>query len=70
MNILRWELQMQHFDWQMLSTCIVNCNTAVLATGDQNLTVLRVAQLSDWLVELDKFVSDTCLLDVENAHSS
>ncbi len=70
MNILRWELQVQHFDWQMLSACIVNRNTAVLATGDQNFTVFRVAKLSDWFIELDKFVGDACLLDVKNTHST
>jgi hypothetical protein len=70
MNVLRWELQVKHFYWQMLSASIMNCNTAVFTTSYQNLSVLRVAQFSNWLIKLNKLICDACLLDVENAHSS
>lgn len=44
--------------------------TSVFAARDQDLAVLGVAQLSDWLVELNEFVSDAGFLDIEYTHGT
>ena len=68
MDKLRREFQVEHLRWKMLSTGVVQGHTSVLAHRDKQVTVGRVGNSLDWLVELSEVLADACLLDVKDAH--
>ena len=70
MHKLWSKFKVHHLGGQVLSACIMNGDTTILATSDKNVTVGRVADLADGLIELSKLVSEQKLLDVEYAHGS
>ena len=54
----------------MLSASVVDGYAAVFTASYQNFAILRVAQFSDRLVELNELVSDAGFLDIEHTHGA
>jgi hypothetical protein len=61
---------MKHLDGQVLSLSIVNSHASVNAASNEEVSVRGVGDLGDWFVELSKFISYTCLIDIKYSHHS
>ena len=70
MNKLWLELQVHHLGWKMLMVGVVECNTSIDAASHQEISIWRVSNSLDWLVELSEgeVVSNTSLFNVEDSH--
>ena len=70
MHKLWWELQVKHFDRQMLSLCIMNCYTSVLTAANEIVSIGTVSNLHERQIKLGELICNAGLLNVENTHHS
>lgn len=70
MHKLRWEFEMHHFGWQMLSASIMKCNTSINAASSQQLTIRRIGKGLQWFIELGELFSNTHLIDVKDTQTT
>ena len=54
----------------MLASGVVKSDTAINATSDQDVSIRRILNRLDRLVELGEVVADARLLNVKNSHCS
>lgn len=64
------KFKMHHFDWEVLSSSIMDGDTAVLAGADQEFASVVVFDGSERLIELRERVNHLSCVDVKDPHGS
>ncbi len=68
MDELRWEFEVHHFYWEVLSLWVVDCDASINTACDQQVSLGLIPHNLHRLVELRKLFSHASSFDVKHPH--